>query len=118
MNPNLSQDTAPSDVMAPPTMKTYEDFLASCSQESESVKKQLYKNYVFATRELERKRKQYQRKREAYLAKTPVDQRPKIGRPKKKTIEDYQKEVEGLQQQLETLQKQLATVPTVSPAPA
>jgi len=103
-----------------PTMKTYEDFLQNYEKEPESVKKQLYKNYLFATKEVERKKAQYQRRKQrkhAEIAALPEHQRPKVGRPKKKTIEDYQKELEDLKLQLAQHQQQQLVIPE-APAPA
>lgn len=86
-----------------PTLKTYKDFLQNYEKEPESVKQQLYKSAVWARKEVERKKAQYQRRKlrqqEAILA-LPEDQRPKskpVGRPRKKTVEDYKNDIEQIE---------------------
>lgn len=109
-----------------PTKKTYEDFLKSYNADSEDNKRILWKQAQFAEKELIRKRKQYHKKREVYLATTPEDQRPKVGRPRKVNPHEVklQEEKQSLQSELEMLRKELAdlkekaSVPEPPPAPA
>lgn len=103
-----------------PDLKTYEDFLQHYEKESEFTKRELYQNFVFAQKEVERKKRQYQRRkarRQEEIAKLPEDERPKVGRPRKKTVEDYQKEVEDLKRKMEELRKQLEASKTVDRTP-
>lgn len=109
-----------------PDKKTLEEFIKHYNLESAEEKERLYKNYLFAQKELDRKKKQYHKKREAFLANTPPELRPKPGRPrnireenimlKEKTeenqklqeqIQEEQKQKVSLQEELETLRKKI-----------
>jgi hypothetical protein len=103
-------------------MKTYDEFIHHYNQESESVKQSLYKNYLWVQKELLRKKAQYHRRRERYLANTPIEQRPKMGRPRKVPLPppipgpDPEKitllsEVEALKKELAELKEFKASIP-------
>ena len=96
--------------MSHPTLKTYQEFITNYQHDTEEEKLCMYKQYVFAQKESLRKKKQYQRrkeKRNAILETLPESQRPKVGRPRKKTVEDYKKELEEMKLQLDTVKRQL-----------
>lgn len=70
--------------MFEPDLKTYEEFIAEFEKDPDgSFRQRMWKNYQFALKERERLREKDRRSRLRKREAIPVDQRRKVGRPKK-----------------------------------
>ena len=70
--------------MKPPTLKTFEEFIAHFEKDPDSeFKRYAWKQYEFACKERDRLREKHQRRRQKIREAIPPDQRKKIGRPRK-----------------------------------
>ena len=92
-----------------PTRKTLEEFKKYHRLDGTVEAEALYRNYLAVQKQYERKKKSYRKKREEFLAHTPEEQLPKVGRPRKIPIQELalQEKLQHTKDELEALKKEL-----------
>lgn len=74
--------------MRPPTLKTYEEFITEFEKDTDAAfKREVWKQYEFACKERDRLKDKHKRRRDKLRESIPLDQRKKLGRPRKLPLE-------------------------------